>query len=108
MSYISDITDYLEFSANPLSMPFTENLRCQSFNVTIVDDTHDEPVENFTVSLTLESVENFDLSRVTVDPDLATVTITANSKCCQYVITRILMPSRSPLAHRHYGSSGLS
>ena len=87
MSYFSgSTTDYLEFSTNPLSIPFTEILRTQSFNVAIVDDSDFEPTEDFTVNLTVVNVVNFDASRVVVDPDLATITITDDdSKCMQPV-----------------------
>ena len=83
ISYFSgSVTDYLDFTTNPLSIPFTENLRSQSFDVTIVDDSFYEPTEDFTVSLTQVSVVNFDSSRVRVDPDLATVTITDDDSKC--------------------------
>ena len=81
-SFSGHITDYLEFTTNPLSTPFTENLRSQSFNVAIVDDSVFEPTENFAVSLSIESVANFDPSRVTVDPNMATITITNDDSEC--------------------------
>ena len=59
----------------------------------IVDDAVFEPTENFTVSLALESVENFDSNRVIVDPDLATITITDDdsklSACNQYLMIHV-------------------
>ena len=67
---------------NPLSTPFTENLLSQSFGVDIVDDDDYEITEEFTVSLDIESVVNFDASRVVVDPDLATVTILDDDSKC--------------------------
>ena len=83
MYYLSGrIIDYMELTTNPLSTPFTENLRSQSFNVAIVDDDIIEPTEDFTISLDLVSVVNFDSSRVTVDPDLATITIVDDEGNC--------------------------
>ena len=83
MSYFSvRVSDYVELTTNPLSTPFTENLREQSFRVTIVDDLLYEPTEEFTVSLELVDVVNFDANRVDVEPDEATVTIWDNDSKC--------------------------
>ena len=54
-------------------------MRQLSFNVSIVDDMIPEDDEDFTASLTLAPADRTRLgTRVTVDPDLATVTIEDN------------------------------
>ena len=53
--------------------PFSNTVRRLSFNVSIVDDMIPENNEDFTASLTLALAGLG--NRVTVDPDLATVTI---------------------------------
>ena len=59
--------------------PFSNSVRQLSFNVSIVDDMIPENNENFTASLTLAPADRARLgTRVTVDPDLATVTIEDN------------------------------
>ena len=56
--------------------PFSDSVRRLSFNVSIVDDMIPEDDEDFTASLTLSPADRTRLgTRVTVDPDLATVTI---------------------------------
>ena len=56
--------------------PFSNSARQLSFNVSIVDDVIPENNEDFTASLTLSPADRARLgNRVTVDPDLATVTI---------------------------------
>ena len=56
--------------------PFSNTVRRLSFNVSIVDDVIPENNEDFTASLTLAPADRARLgTRVTVDPDLATVTI---------------------------------
>ena len=51
-------------------------MRQLSFNVSIVNDMIPEDNEDFTASLTLAPADRVRLgTRVTVDPDLATVTI---------------------------------
>ena len=56
--------------------PFSNTVRRLSFNVSIVDDVIPENNEDFTASLTLAPADRARLgNRVTVDPDLATVTI---------------------------------
>ena len=56
--------------------PFSNSVRQLSFNVPIVNDTFPEDDEDFTASLTLSPADGARLgTRVTVDPDLATVTI---------------------------------
>ena len=83
----------MEISTNPLSAPFAESLRSQSFNVDIVDDDDYESTEDFTVSLTLASVENFDSSRVTIDPNVATITITDDDGKCSKLLEHHHKPS---------------
>ena len=59
--------------------PFSDSVRQLSFNVSIVDDMIPEDDEDFTASLTLAPADRTRLgTRVTVDPDLATVTIEDN------------------------------
>ena len=59
--------------------PFSDSVRQLSFNVSIVDDMIPENNENFTARLTLAPADRTRLgTRVTVDPDLATVTIEDN------------------------------
>ena len=56
--------------------PFSNSVRQLSFNVSIVNDTIPEDDEDFTVRLTLLPADQARLrNRVTVRPDLATVTI---------------------------------
>ena len=56
--------------------PFSNSVRQLSFYVSIVNDTIPEDNEDFTASLTLAPADRARLgNRVTVDPDLATVTI---------------------------------
>ena len=56
---------------------FTNDQPRQCFNVTIMDDSEEEPTEDFFASLTLipASVTTIDPSRITVDPAQATVNI---------------------------------
>ena len=59
--------------------PFSNSVRQLSFNVSIVNDTIPEDDEDFTASLTLSPADRARLgTHVTVDPDLATVTIEDN------------------------------
>ena len=59
--------------------PFSDSVRQLSFNVSIVDDMIPEDDEDFTARLTLAPADRTRLgTRVTVDPDLATVTIEDN------------------------------
>ena len=59
--------------------PFSNSVRQLSFNVSIVDDMIPEDDEDFTARLTLAPADRTRLgTRVTVDPDLATVTIEDN------------------------------
>ena len=54
-------------------------MRQHSFNVSIVNDNTPEDVEIFNASLTIESTDKARLgNRVTVSPDIATVTIQDN------------------------------
>ena len=56
--------------------PFNNDVRQLSFNVSVVDDNIPENGEMFRVSLTLDPADQARLgSRVTVSPDVATVTI---------------------------------
>ena len=56
--------------------PFSNSVRQLSFTVTIVNDAIPEDDEDFTVRLTLLPADQVRLhNRVTVQPDLATVTI---------------------------------
>ena len=56
--------------------PFSDSVRQLSFNVSIVNDAIPGDDEDFTASLTLLPADQTRLgNRVTVDPDLATVTI---------------------------------
>ena len=56
--------------------PFSDSVRQLSFNVSIVDDMIPENDETFTANLTLLPADRARLgNRVTVNPDLATVTI---------------------------------
>ena len=56
--------------------PFSNSVRRLSFNVSIVNDMIPEDDEDFTASLTLSPADRARLgNRVTVQPDLATVTI---------------------------------
>ena len=56
--------------------PFSDSVRQLSFNVSIVNDAIPEDDEDFTTSLTLLPADQTRLGNwVTVDPDLATVTI---------------------------------
>ena len=56
--------------------PFSNSVRQLSFNVSIVNDAIPEDDEDFTTSLTLSPADQARLgNRLTVDPDLATVTI---------------------------------
>ena len=59
--------------------PFSNNVRQLSFNVSIVNDVIPEGTETFTANLTLAPADRARLGdRVTVDLDLATVTILDN------------------------------
>ena len=70
--------DYGALAGFPLG-PFSNSVRQLSFNVSIVDDVIPENNEDFTASLTLAPADRARLGdRVTVDPDLATVTILDN------------------------------
>jgi len=56
--------------------PFSNSVRQLSFNVSIVNDMIPEDDEDFTARLTLSPADQARLgNRVTVQPDLATVTI---------------------------------
>ena len=56
--------------------PFSNSVRQLSFSVSIVNDANPEDDEDFTARLTLLPADQTRLgNRVTVDPDLATVTI---------------------------------
>ena len=56
--------------------PFSDSVRRLSFNVSIVNDAIPEDDEDFTAHLTLLPADQARLrNRVTVRPDLATVTI---------------------------------
>ena len=58
---------------------FNNDVRQLSFNVPIVNDNIPEDAEMFSTSLTLEPADRARLgSRVTVSPDVATVTIQDN------------------------------
>ena len=50
-------------------------MRQLSFTVSIVNDNIPEDVEMFNVSLTLDPADQDRLGRVTVSPDVATVTV---------------------------------
>ena len=64
--------------------PFSISVRQFSFNVSIVNDMIPEDDEDFTASLTLVPADRARLgTRVTVDPDLATVTIQDNDGTCE-------------------------
>ena len=56
--------------------PFSNDVRQLSFNVSIVDDNIPENVEMFSMRLTLDPADQ--ARRVTVSPDVATVTIHDN------------------------------
>ena len=59
--------------------PFNNSVRQLSFNSSIVNDMTPERNEDFTASLTLSPADLARLgNRVTVQPDLATVTILDN------------------------------
>ena len=59
--------------------PFSNSVRQLSFNVTIVNDAIPEDDEDFIARLTLLPADQASLrNRVTVQPDLATVTILDN------------------------------
>ena len=67
--------DYGALTDFPLG-PFSNSVRQLSFNVSIVDDMIPENDETFTANLTLSPADRARLgNRVTVNPDLATVTI---------------------------------
>ena len=71
-------SDYGALAGFPLG-PFSNSVRALSFNVSIVNDLIPEDDEDFTASLTLSPADRARLgNRVTVDPDLATVTILDN------------------------------
>ena len=73
--------DYTAFpSPDHLPDAFTPASRRQCFNVVITDDAVAEPEEQFTVNLTLVANSNF--SRITVDPDLATIIILDDDSEC--------------------------
>ena len=58
--------------------PFDNDVRDLSFNVSIVDDSIPEDTEMFNATLTLDPADQARLgnrTRVTVSPDVATVTI---------------------------------
>ena len=56
--------------------PFSNSVRQLSFNVSIVDDVILEGTETFTANLTLAPADRARLgNRMTVQPDLATITI---------------------------------
>ena len=68
-------SDYGALTDFPLG-PFSNSVRQLSFNVSIVNDAIPENDEYFTVRLTLLPADQARLgNRVTVQPDLATVTI---------------------------------
>ena len=68
-------SDYGALTGFPLG-PFSNSVRQLSFNVSIVNDVMTENDETFTASLTLAPADRVRLgTRVTVQPDLATVTI---------------------------------
>ena len=70
--------DYGALAGFPLG-PFSNSVRQLSFNVSIVDDVTPEGTETFTANLTLSPADRARLGdRVTVNPDLATVTILDN------------------------------
>ena len=72
--------DYGALAGFPLG-PFSNSVRQLSFNfnVSIVDDVTPEGTETFTANLTLSPADRSRLGdHVTVDPDLATVTILDN------------------------------
>ena len=59
--------------------PFNNSVRQLSFNVSIMDDSIPEDAEMFNVSLILDPADQARLgNRVTVSPDVATVTIQDN------------------------------
>ena len=61
--------------------PFNNGVRQLSFNVSIVDDSIPEDDEMFNVSLTLDPADQARLgNRVTVSPDVTTLTIQDNGK----------------------------
>ena len=69
--------------------PFINNVRQLSFNVSIVDDVIPEGTETFTANLTLAPADQARLGdRVTVQPDLATVTIMDYDGTIIIIITR--------------------
>ena len=59
--------------------PFNNNVHQLSFNVSIINDNTPEDAEIFNASLTIDSTDQARLgNRVTVSPDIATVTIQDN------------------------------
>ena len=67
--------DYGNLTNFPLG-PFNNSVRQLSFTVSIVDDSIPEDIEMFNISLTLAPADQARLgNRVTVSPDVATVTI---------------------------------
>jgi len=71
--------------------PFSDSVRQLSFNVSIVNDAIPEDDEDFTGSLTLLPADQTRLgNRVTVDPDLVTVTILDDDGTIPVILTREL------------------
>ena len=70
--------DYGNLTNFPLG-PFNDSVRQLSFTVSIVNDSIPEDDETFNISLTLAPADQARLgNRVTVSPDVATVTIQDN------------------------------
>ena len=70
--------DYGNLTNFPLG-PFNDSVREISFNLSIVNDNITEDTEMFNISLTLDPADHDRLGdRVTVSPDVATVTIQDN------------------------------
>ena len=96
--YLSWINSYLSVAPGDYSAltnfrlgPFSDDVRQLSFNVSIVNDNIPEDDEMFNVSLTLDPADQARLgSRVTVSPDLATVTIQDIDGKHTYLTTNVL------------------
>ena len=85
--------------------PFNNDVRQLSFNVSIVNDNIPEEAEIFNVSLTLDPADQARLrnhTRVTVSPDVATVTIQDDEG--KHVVTSVKRNIFLPIPYSGYFS----
>ena len=90
ISLTVDPEDYIAFPPlEQLPDSFTPARSRQCFNVVIINDTIPEIVEQFTVTLT-DLVDQTNFPRISVNPDLATITIEDDDSKCSWLLVFVM------------------